>query len=143
MAPPSAEFDGREIGEPLPKPVAIVNLSGVVDVVDILQGPNARPFTAAWIGQGPGAVALAKRVSPITYVRPGLPPFFSNQGDSDPTVPHSQTIRFHQALTAAGVPNHLSTIVGGGHGSYTHEQYLQIYRDLCEFLDKYHLNAEQ
>lgn len=56
------------------------------------------------------AAAIAKRVSPLTYVRPGLPHVFSVHGDQDAVVPYEDSVRLHQALTAVGVPNQLVTI---------------------------------
>jgi len=64
---------------------------------------------------------------------------FLEQGDSDQTVPYSETVKFHAALTKAGVPNQLMTVVGGGHGGYSAEEYVLIYKTLGEFLAKYHL----
>jgi dipeptidyl aminopeptidase/acylaminoacyl peptidase len=45
-------------------------------------------------------------------------------------VRYDQSTRLHQALTAAGVPNELVTIKGGGHGQFTdaepEDAYLKI-----------------
>ena len=56
------------------------------------------------------AAAIAKRVSPLTYVRPGLPHVFSVHGDQDAVVPYEDSVRLHQALTAVGVPNQLECV---------------------------------
>jgi acetyl esterase/lipase len=134
MAPPGAGLDRDPKGPPLPRPAAIVSFSGVVDVADLLSGPHAQGFAGAWIGKQPDPGAVARRVSPVSYVRPGLPPILSVHGDSDATVPYGETVRFHEALTRAGVHNRLLTIKGGGHGGYSPEQYLLISRTLREFL---------
>ena len=143
MAPPAAGFDRDGSGGPLPKAAAIVSFSGVVDVLDLLQGPDQKDMTGEWIGNQPGREELARHVSPIAYVRPGLPPIFTAHGDSDSTVPYPKTVEFHAALTKAGVPNQLVTIVGGNHGGYTPEQYLRIYAALRGFLIQHHLPVSE
>ena len=96
-------------------------------------------FAATWIGHPRDPTALARRLSPVTYVRPGLPPILSIQGDNDPIVPYGVTVRFHEALTKAGVPNQLLTIPGGTHGGFSAEQYLLIDRTLRDFLARHGL----
>ena len=71
----------------------------------------------------------------MTYVRPGLPPIFSIQGDADPIVPYSQNTRLRDALTKAGTPNELFTIPGGGHGNFNPAQRTAAYAKIQEFLN--------
>jgi len=138
MAPPSAEFDGESADRPLPKAAAIVNFSGAIDVEELLRESPVRGNVADWVA---ASADLARRVSPINYIRPGLPPIFTNNGDKDPIYP--QAVRFHQALTQAGVPNQLYTVRRGGHGGYSHEQNIELFNALRGFLDRYHLNAAE
>ena len=70
----------------------------------------------------------------MTYVRSGLPPILSIQGDADPIVPYSQNVRLREALTKAGVTNELFTIPGGGHGNFKPEERTKIYVRIREFL---------
>jgi len=140
MAPVGAGLDRDFPGVQLPRPAAIVSFSGIVDVADLMAGPHKQGFAGAWVGN---QADVARRVSPINYVRPGLPPIFLEQGDSDKTVPYSETVKFHAALTQAGVPNELMTVVGGGHGGYSAEEYVLIYKTLREFLGKYHLMVSE
>ena len=98
------------------KVAAIINWYGISDVVDLIDrppGPSGN-FTEAWLGSRTDREEVAKRVSPLTYVRPGLPPILTIHGDADPIVPHSHAIRLHQALDEVGVPNKLFTVVPGG-----------------------------
>ncbi len=141
MAPPGAKFDGSHAVGPLPGAVAVVNFSGVADVLDLLEGPHGQGFTATWLGGVRGREDLARRLSPITYVRPGVPPVFTAHGSADPTVPYGQAVRFHAALTAAGVPNQLWTVAGGKHGAYSPAEYREIYVALRAFLARRHLPA--
>jgi dipeptidyl aminopeptidase/acylaminoacyl peptidase len=77
---------------------------------------------------------LAKRLSPITYLRPGLPPVLTVHGDADPTSPYVHAVRLHDGLTKAGVPNQLVTVPGGKHGGFTDDESVRIYSALRSFL---------
>ena len=107
---------------PLPKVAAIINWFGITDVADMLHGEDARSYVIDWFGSQPNRDEIARRVSPINYVRPDLPPILTIHGDKDPLVPYSQAVRLHQALDKAGVRNQLLTVPGAGHGGYTDEQ---------------------
>jgi acetyl esterase/lipase len=117
-----------------PKVAAVVNWFGITDVWDMLQGPNMRSYAVAWFAGMADREALAKRVSPINYVRPGFPPILTIHGDSDKLVPHEQAVRLHEALTKAGDRNQLVTITGGGHGDFNAEQELKGYEAVKAFL---------
>jgi dipeptidyl aminopeptidase/acylaminoacyl peptidase len=72
-------------------------------------------------------------MSPLTYVRPGLPPMLLIHGDADMVVPYSQAVRLQEALDKAGVNNVLVTIPGGVHVRFKEEEITRIYaliRDL-------------
>ena len=71
-------------------------------------------FTEAWLGSRSDRDDVAKRVSPTNYVRRDLPPILTIHGDADPIVPYDHATRLHELLDAAGVPNELLTIEGGG-----------------------------
>ena len=87
----------------VPKVAAIINWYGITDVADLLAGSNSKSYAVQWLGSLPNREAVARSVSPITYVRSGLPPILSIQGDADPIVPYSQNVRLRDALTKAGV----------------------------------------
>lgn len=119
-----------------PKVAAIVNWYGITDVKDLLSGPNKQDYAVNWLGNLPNKEALALSVSPITYVRKGLPPIFTVHGDKDQLVPYNHAMRLHEALTKAGVPNQLITIPGGKHGGFAKEEMGRIYTAMKEFLKK-------
>jgi acetyl esterase/lipase len=73
----------------------------------------------------------------MTYVRAGLPPILSIQGDADPTVPYSHSVRLHEALAKVGVPNEHMAIPGGKHGKFTKEENNSIEVKIKEFLTKH------
>jgi len=60
---------------------------------------------------------LAKRASPTSYVRAGLPPQFLIHGLEDKRVVPSQSSDFAKAVQAAGSVCELALVEGGGHGS--------------------------
>lgn len=124
-------------GEPM-RVAAVVNYYGPVDLVELYrqgQGPAFR-----WLG-GDGKLELARRLSPMTYVRPGLPPIITIHGDADEMVPYAATVRFHEALSRAKVPNRLVTIPGGRHGrhNWPEPEMRKAHAAIEEFLAAYKL----
>jgi pectinesterase len=61
------------------------------------------------------ARAVLKENSPLTYVKPGLPPFLILQGSADKTVPAPQSEAFEKVLKAAGVDSNLILVPEGQH----------------------------
>ncbi len=120
----------------VPKVAAIINWYGITDVVDMLAGPNARSYAVQWVGSSKNKEEIAKVVSPMTYVRAGLPPILSIQGDADPIVPYSQNVRLRDALSKVGAANELFTIPGGGHGNFKADERSKAYGKIREFLAK-------
>jgi acetyl esterase/lipase len=139
MIPPSAGLDRQCPGPEELKVAAIVNWYGITDVADLLDGPNMKVYAVTWLGSRENRKEIAGRVSPLTYVRPGLPPILSIQGDADPTVPYSHSVRLHAALEKAGVPNKLITVPGGLHGNFKPEEYPHLYAEIRDFLAKHNL----
>ena len=139
MVPVSAGFDYTKdwdlySGEP--KVAAIINWFGITDVKDLLSGVNRQNYALSWFGSMMNREELALRVSPMTYVRKGLPPILTIHGDNDPLVPYSHATRLHEALTKAGVPNQLLTIPNGKHGGFTREEMIKAHTTIREFLRK-------
>jgi len=116
---------------------AIINWYGITDVNDILAGPNRQNYAVSWLGSQADRDGLARRVSPLTYVRQGLPPILTIHGDQDELVPYSHAVRMHGMLEKAGVPNQLVTIPGGKHGGFSREQMIDCYATIREFLRRY------
>jgi len=121
------------------KVAAIINWYGITDVGDLLSGPNVRDYAIEWFGSMKNREELASEVSPIHYVRVGLPPILTIHGDADPIVPYTQATRLHEALDKVGVPNELVTIQGGKHGDFSRQETVKSYSALREFLRKFNL----
>jgi len=139
MIPASAGLDRICPGPEELKVAAIVNWYGITDVADLLDGPNMKNYAMTWLGSMENRKEIAKRVSPLTYVRAGLPPIITIQANGDPTVPYSHSVRLHEALDKAGVPNQLVTVQGNTHGNYKLSEYPRIYAEIEGFLGKHNL----
>jgi len=64
----------------------------------------------------PESLGLLRAISPLTHVRPGLPPFLLIHGEADKTVPLQQSLDFQAKLRAAGGTCDLMVLPGAGHG---------------------------
>jgi acetyl esterase/lipase len=110
LAPATAGFDHDcPTAEP-PKVAAVIDWAGVVDLAPLREGPAPKGYALSWIGDQPNADAVTNLVSPIHYVRPGLPPVFIVHADHDPVVPYAQAVMLRDALDQAGDPNTLLTL---------------------------------
>ncbi|MEX1139838.1 MAG: alpha/beta hydrolase [Bacteroidota bacterium] len=116
------------------KVAAVVNFFGITDVADLLSGPNRQEYAVSWIGNQENGASVAKRVSPLTYVRKGLSPILTIHGNNDQLVPYSHAVRLHDALTKAGIRNELLTIPGGMHGGFTDDEMKKIFQTIRDFL---------
>jgi acetyl esterase/lipase len=134
MIPETAGLDRECPGVPLPKVAAIVDWYGITDVNDLLDGPNRKSYAVAWLSSLPDRQQIAKRVSPLEYVRPGLPPILMIHGDADPTVPYQHSVRLKALLDKAGVPNQLYTVPGGKHGNFSAPENVGVYKAIKAFL---------
>lgn len=121
------------------KVAAVINWYGITDVYALAhrQPGISGNFTEAWLGSSADRDEIAKRVSPVTYVRSGLPPILTIHGDADPIVPYDQGTRLHEALDEAGVPNELVTVPGGGHGGFSDAEMVRIYAAVLRFLARH------
>ncbi len=134
MLPEGTGLDNQCYGEEKLNVAAIINWYGIADVNDLIKGGNLKNYAVMWMGSQPKAEEIARQVSPLTYVRSGLPPILSIHGDKDDVVPYSQSLRLHEALDKAKVPNQLLTIKGGGHGGFPQTDYLRSYETIWTFL---------
>jgi len=135
LAPESAGFDRNCPGpEPL-KVAAVVSWYGVFDYTTLVDDLT-RDYAVTWIGGQPNRKEVAARVSPMTYVRAGVPPVIAIHGDADPIVPYEQEVRGIEALKKVGVTAELVTIPGGKHGNFERDQVLRAWTAIEAFLAK-------
>lgn len=131
-----------------PKVAAVLDFLGPTNLAEGLTESGSADFTHQWIGTDfplppgwppvdPGSsekrrvkwpspdaktLARAKEMSPMTYIRPGLPPTYIVYGDVDRTVDPTQDLQLQKALDAAGVPNGIDAVAGRGHGGFSKEE---------------------
>jgi len=119
-----------------PAVAAVLNFYGIADLTDLLKPEHQRSWAARWLGNGDASdrADLARRMSPISYVRTGVPPVLTVHGDSDPTVPYAQAVALKRALDREKVPNELFTVPGGAHGKFDDQQKLAIENAIRQFL---------
>ncbi|MDE0395342.1 MAG: alpha/beta hydrolase [Gammaproteobacteria bacterium] len=139
MVPSSAGLDRECPGPEALEVAAIINWYGITDVGDLLDGPNMKSYAVEWLGSLDDRHGIADRVSPMTYVRAGLPPTLTIHGDADPTVPYAHAVALHEELESAGVANVLHTVPGGGHGGFNREETLAIFETIRAFLSDHGL----
>jgi acetyl esterase/lipase len=87
-------------------------------------GPDVLPVASAalgprWAAPSDAVLARAREMSPMNYIRAGLPPTFIVNGDHDPAVDPTQDAQLKKALDAAGVADGQDIVAGGGHGNFS------------------------
>jgi acetyl esterase/lipase len=117
---------------------AVVNFFGITDVGDQLDGPHMQKYAVTWVPEQQGRYDLARRVSPMAYVRKDLPPVLTIHGDADRTVPYEHGVNLTRALRDAGADAELLPVPGGGHG-FPPEKMAEIYPRIWEFLGRHGL----
>lgn len=118
-----------------PRPCAAISWCGIVDLIELTTGPARQDFAVDWVGKGAEGLALARELSPISYVREGGVPVITAHGDQDLIVPYGQAVRFHEALTRAGVRNDLVRLQGAGH-AFDAGANLHAYPRILDFLSR-------
>jgi acetyl esterase/lipase len=99
MLSEDAGFDNEcpgAAGAPPLKVAAIIDYCGITDVADLLEGSHRQTFALMWLRNQPNRKQLARQLSPLTYVRAGLPPIIILHGEQDDTVPYPQGVRLHE-----------------------------------------------
>jgi len=137
MIPPTAGLDRQCPGTESIKPAAIVDWYGITDVAELLDGQNMKSYAVQWLGAQPNREEIARRVSPLTYVRRDLPPMLIIHGDADPTVPYQQAVKLNGAIQKAGGTSEFLTIPKGGHGNFPPADQVRAIEAIRTFLTKH------
>ena len=135
VLPESAGLDRRCPGREPVKVAAIISWYGVFDYTVLVEDPT-RDYAVSWIGPQSNRMEVARLVSPMTHIRPGLPPMLHVHGDADPTVPYDQGVREVEAFRKAGNAAELVTVPGGRHGNFPRDQVIRIWTAIDAFLVK-------
>ncbi len=92
------------------------------------------PAVARFLGVSPAShPEIARRASPLSYVRRDLPPVLIIHGTADERVAPSQSEKMAQALQAVGTPHELILVRGGGHGMGIARE-PEVFRQILVFL---------
>jgi acetyl esterase/lipase len=110
-AGPIEGCEERRSGQP--RVAAVVNVYGPTDLPALLRYPAATGFVRAFVGTD---TALARAMSPVSYVRRDPPVVVTIHGTDDSLVPFTQAQLLHAALRGAGARERLIAVPGGGHG---------------------------
>jgi acetyl esterase/lipase len=100
-------------------------------------GYSAGGHLVTWLGSLENRDAVARRVSPLTYVRKELPPVLTIHGDADPVVPYAHGTRLQAALQSAGATSELMTIPKGLHGNFPRAEQLRAIQAVRAFVVKH------
>ena len=110
----------------------------------LVDGANTKTYARMRCGSLPNLLALAKQLSPLTYVRLGLPPTITFQGDQDLLVAYQKGIRLEDALSRLGtftrrapVRGQLVAVPGGGHAGWSREENIRAQEPVFEFFHKH------
>lgn len=114
---------------------AIINFHGPADLGALASRPALRLVLPA------NDSASVVRLSPLTFVRPGLPPVLSIHGTADRTVPPEQSVALTRALKSAGNDASLLEIPGGAHGLSDAQQQV-AYNAVFAFLRRHWILLE-
>jgi dipeptidyl aminopeptidase/acylaminoacyl peptidase len=116
---------------------AIVNWAGVADLESLVTEPNLRGYAVTWLGSQDNRESMARRISPLTYIREGFPPVLTLHGDMDVCVPYEQALGLQSALNKFGVANKLHTIEGKEHFDFSNDEMKEAFGVIDQFLSKY------
>lgn len=120
---------------PSAKIAAVINFYGITDVEDQIAGPNMRKYAVTWVPEQENRGELARRVSPMTYVRKQAPPVLTLHGTADETVPYEHGVQITKALRDAGGDAEMISVPNGRHG-FTPEEMKKLWPQIFEFLRK-------
>jgi acetyl esterase/lipase len=116
---------------------AVINWYGITDVIDLLEGQHLRDYAEKWVPPSLNdRIEIARRVSPVSWVRKGLPPILTIHGDADQVVPYEHGVDLTRMLRDTGVDAELVPIQAGDHGQFGEERTARIWAQIFDFLRK-------
>lgn len=141
LLPAASDVDAADCQD-VSSVAAILDFYGPTDLTAPKAGSGARhPTIANWIGERSDADAVARHMSPVTWLSADGPPIFIGHGDADPVVPIAQSIDLKQRLDALAVPSDLFTVRGGGHGKFDLASQAGLTARALRFLCERHIPA--
>lgn len=134
-------IDCPELPPPAMRAAAVINYYGPTDLVALYR--SGMPSLKRWLRAAAEPETLARRLSPLAYVRKGVPPVLTLHGDGDQTVPFEHAAKLHAALDKASIPNVLIAVPQGAHGRHTWSdaETLRVQRAIESFLTTHQVLA--
>jgi acetyl esterase/lipase len=120
---------------PTHKVAAVINFYGITDVEDQLQGEHMQGYAVTWVPEQEGRFELARRLSPMTYIRKDVPPILTIHGNADETVPYEHGVSLTKALRDVGGDAEMINVPYGAHG-FPMEKMNELYVQVFQFLKK-------
>lgn len=88
----------------------------ITDILDMASTEGELPYSP-WLADWPSEIPdLCAQASPITHVRPEVPPCLLVHGEQDTIVPARQSRRLHTWITEAGAEVLYRSVPGADHG---------------------------
>jgi acetyl esterase/lipase len=121
----------------------ILNFSGPVDQLEVLEGIFRRSANESWqvVGRNLfpadprfGREEMIEKFTPFSHFRDGVPPIFLSHGGLDDQVPPSTFTRFLEALAASPVYHRVVFYPEAGH-SLRQQELNETFVELFRFLD--------
>lgn len=121
---------------PAERPDHLLLVAGVYDLAgDVRASPSLQPGLERVLGCSDAACPGGPAVEPIEAVGPALPPTTLVHGRRDVVTPPDGSVRYAEALSAAGVPADLHLVDGGGHlGAGTDAEVRRVLTDVLDQL---------
>jgi acetyl esterase len=117
---------------------AVVAFYCPTDLVAISSGSGIFRRAVARLSWGSASQPSLRELSPISGVRPGMPPFLFVHGTRDPVVPFEQSVRMCDEMHKAGVSCDVIPVRGGLHGVRLWEAFhkTSYKRDMADWLSR-------
>jgi len=136
-----AEFESGEYLEQSSKVDAVVEMFGPTDLT-MPMGWLQRLLLRRAFGTDDPNNDLLRQASPVTYIKPGAPPFLVLHGEQDSAVPMEQAQVFYKALTDEGIMVILVTVKNANHnfkptGGAIQPTRQEISAGMADFFDRW------
>lgn len=114
---------------------AIIDKYGPADLLnyDAMFKPNKA--SSAWLGNHGRDTAFINSISPVSYVKAGMPPIIVIHGDQDRTVPITQSQTLVDAITRQKGKVEFYVVKGGKHGNFAEPEKAIVMNKIMAFAD--------
>ncbi len=124
---------------------AVVNLFGPTDMAQIeaqrlplgmhVAMKKGQPVFNLFGGLVEDSPDLVQQANPISYIKPGMPPFLIIHGEQDRIIPIGQSEILHEALQSSGNTSELIRLKGKGHLSISAFKSEPVFSRIRDFFD--------